>query len=342
MRDDDRDREDDLLVLGHADVAAALAGQEHELVELVRAAYLAHARGDSALPHSVFLRFPNQPRDRIIALPAYLGGGGAGRGVAGVKWISSFPGNVERGLERASAVVVLNSTETGRPRAILEGALISAQRTAASAALAARHLHAGADPVVGLIGAGRINFEILRFLRVLRPGVREWLVHDLSRARAEELVAHGLALDPRARFEVVERLDEVLARAPLVSFATTAAEPHVADLSGCPPGATLLHVSLRDLAPEAILAADNVVDDVDHVCRAQTSVHLAEQRTGQRAFIRCELAAVLSGQAPPRRGPGPTVFSPFGLGILDLAVAAHVLELALRTGRGTRVSGFLG
>jgi 2,3-diaminopropionate biosynthesis protein SbnB len=337
-----RREDDDVLILGRAAVAQALAGQERRLVELVREAYLAHARGHSALPPSVFLRFPQSPRDRIIALPAYLGGNGTGHGVAGMKWISSFPDNLSRGLERASAVIVVNSMETGRPLAVLEGALISAQRTAASAALAAQCLHTGPAPVVGLVGAGRINLEIMRFLSRLRPEVEAWLVHDLDRARGEELAARGREAGGAPRVEVVETLGPVLERSSLVSFATTAVEPHVRDLSACPPGTTVLHVSLRDLAPEAILSSDNVVDDVEHVCRAQTSVHLAEQQTGHRRFIRCELAAVLEASAPPRQAPGPTVFSPFGLGVLDLAVARHVLEVATREGLGTLVEGFLG
>jgi ornithine cyclodeaminase len=134
---------------------------------------------------------------------------------------------------------------------------------------------------------------------------------------------------------------DVVRRCRLVSLATTALEPHIHDVSGCAPGAVFLHVSLRDIAPEVIVACDNVVDDADHACRAQTSVHLAEQRTGSRAFIRCHLAALLDGTAPAKRDAAlPTVFSPFGLGVLDLAVGTLLFDLARASGRGTLIPDF--
>src|SRR5512139_940566 len=87
-------------------IQTLLAGRELDLIELVRRAYEAHAAGQSSLPHSTFLLFPEQPQNRIIALPAYLG---ADFGIAGVKWIASFPDNHTLGLDRASAVVIVNS-----------------------------------------------------------------------------------------------------------------------------------------------------------------------------------------------------------------------------------------
>lgn len=328
-----------LLIVGAGEVTSLLAAREAEVMDVVKSAYVAHRDGRSSLPHSTFLRFPGNETDRIIALPAFLGDGFQ---VAGVKWISSFPENVKQGTARASAVLVLNDCRTGRPEAILEGSVISSRRTAASAALGAKVLLEGRNPGrVGLIGTGPINLDIARFLNA-SIGARSFLLYNLDVERAGRFETWLREALGDVETAIAASAEEVLASCSLVSFATTAGRPHVRDLSVCPAGAVILHISLRDLSPEAILASDNVVDDVDHVCRAQTSIHLAEQATGGRDFIRCTLADILKGDAPARRGDGSiAVFSPFGLGVLDVAVGKLVLDSARATGRGTPVASFL-
>ena len=101
----------DIMIVGAADVEAALRGREEDVLDAVQKAYETHSRGASSLPHSSFLRFPDSEKDRIICLPAYLG---EDYQLAGVKWIASVPGNLDRGLERASAVMILNDRLTGR------------------------------------------------------------------------------------------------------------------------------------------------------------------------------------------------------------------------------------
>jgi ornithine cyclodeaminase len=331
---------DQLLLLGGGAIRAALNGREREIIEVVKAAYTTYGRGDQALPHSSFLRFPGDDRNRIIALPAYLG---APFGVAGIKWIASFPGNLDRGIERASAILVLNSIETGRPTAILEASIISAKRTAASAALAAESLHPDRTvDAVALVGCGPINFEVARFLRAVFPGLRQLVLIDTARQRAEQFrdrvaaQGWGLAVELGAA-----RLEDARA-CPVVSFATNASRPYLHHAGAFAPGTTVLHVSLRDLAPEMILQVVNVVDDIDHVCRAQTSIHLAEQAVGNHDFIHAELAGVLASSAPIRRRPEDVVvFSPFGLGVLDVALGQWVVRDSAASDRGVVIDEFL-
>ncbi len=331
--------ENDILILNQGEVLSIVQDSELHIVEKIRQAYLAHDRGESSLPHSTFLTFPHLKRERIIGLPAYLGGD---LSVAGLKWIGSFPENTKRGLDRASAVILLNSLETGRPQAILEGAAISAKRTAASAALAAQALRPGkqADSA-SFIGCGLINREICRFLAALNPEIERLALFDIEPENAQRQKAELRRLFPQTEVVVVESVESALGFSDLVSFATTAIEPHVSSLEACQPGAVVLHISLRDLTPQCLLDCDNVTDDIDHVCRANTSIHLAEQLTGSREFVRCTLAQILSGAAPARVSHDTlAVFSPFGLGVLDMAVAKWVCEQAVERGLGTCIEFF--
>lgn len=329
----------EMLVVSGEQVERSLEGREQEVLEAVEAAYLAHAAGKTVLPHSVFLRIPGNGNERIIALPAYMAGR---RNVAGLKWIASFPGNVQGGRERASAVLILNSVESGAPKAILEGSIISAKRTAASAALAAQRLGRGKTIQAALIGCGRINYEICRFLAITCPEIERLVLFDKDREKSRRTAdAYGevCGVDD---VRVASNIDEALNDSDVVSFATTASRPYLDRLPTARPGLTILHISLRDLAVEIVLGADNVVDDIDHVCRAETSLHLAEQQVGNRDFIRCCLADVLSGKALPRQQPElPVIFSPFGLGILDLAVGDLVLSAVERDGGCIRIPSFL-
>ena len=265
-----------------------LKGRESFLIDLVERVYRAHHAGNTVCPDSYFLRFPGAPRDRIIALPSYINDQAC---VSGIKWISSFPENVDHGLQRASAVIVLNNPDNGYAYAFIEASRISAARTAASAALAVRVLHA------------RI------------------------------VTRHG----PECS---VVSLEEALG-CDLVLLATNAGTPYVPMSVRFQPNQLILNISLRDLHPESIKTANNVFDDVEHCLKANTTPHLLEQLNGNRDFVTGTLAEFICSekQLDPDR---PTVFSPFGLGILDLAVAQSLYEHVQASGGGLRVPDFHG
>lgn len=325
-----------MLIVRHQEVAEVLDGKAAELTDLAGNVYRMHDLGNSSVPHSVFLRFPDDSPNRIIALPAYLGGK---ERVAGVKWVASFPGNIDLGLQRASAVIILNSLETGYPEALIEASLISAKRTAASAALAAKVL-GGAPEGITLIGCGAINSEILRFATTVLPSITRVSLFDQIPERAAALAERATDYLGSIPVAIETDLEAAVAANKLISIATTAACPHM-NLAACEPGSVVLHISLRDLTANSILTSRNVVDDADHVCREQTSLHLAEQLAGDRAFIDASLGALLTGRVTlPRDPPRTVVFSPFGLGILDVAVAQLVYAKVAGSGAGISVPDF--
>jgi ornithine cyclodeaminase len=86
----------------------------------------------------------------------------------------------------------------------------------------------------------------------------------------------------------------------------------------------------------------NIVDDLDHVNRAATSIHLASEKTGNTDFVHSSLGELLLGRVNlPERDERKIIFSPFGLGVLDLAVADLVQKEIATKGGGTLVESFL-
>lgn len=326
----------DLRVISAPDIIEVLDSLGPALLDIVEKTYLLHADGRAVNPDSYFLRFPDDERNRIIALPAAILDDGP---VAGIKWIASYPKNPGSGLRRASAVIVLNDSDTGYPVAFLEGARISAARTAFSAALALKHLSGpdGASRRIGVIGAGFIAWNVLKAIKASGLRLDQVLVYDLDQEKSLEL-ANGSNNDLGIGAGITERIEDVFAQ-DVVLLTTTVARPYITDGSWIRPGQIILNISLRDLGPEVILSNWNMVDDVEHCLKANTSPHLAEQASGGRDFIAGTIAQLVRGRIEPDRGKG-LIFSPFGLGVLDLAFARVVFEEASRTGKGLVVRDF--
>ncbi|WP_183144799.1 2,3-diaminopropionate biosynthesis protein SbnB, partial [Pseudomonas savastanoi] len=315
-------------------VARLLAADPLACIEDVQAAYLAHEAGRTINPDSYFLRFPEAPANRIIALPASLSGEQA---VSGIKWISSFPGNIETGLQRASAVLILNDPLTGYAFACLEASRISAMRTAASAVLGARWMNRHQRHVgrMAFIGAGFIARTILDMF--VSDG---WTMDAITVFDQHEDSASALVQHAASRHRLNSQPSDLLTalQADVVVFATTAPSPYVLEPL-FRPGQLLLNISLRDLGADVIAQANNILDDVEHCLKAQTSPDLAVQQYQDRSFITGTLAQLMTGQVElsPDRA---SIFSPFGLGVLDLAVGQRVYRQAVAEGSALPVPTF--
>src|SRR5437867_3479146 len=258
----------ELSIINGKTVFDIIRAHRDECIGIVQNAYLAHAHGQSVNPDSYFLRFPGKPDCRIIALPAYLGNGFH---VAGLKWIASYPGNVQRGFPRASAVLVLNNYDTGYPFAIFESSIISAARTAASAVLAAYWLNGRSRRAhsLGIVGTGFIARYVYDFLVDTGWEIEEVRLYDVSPLESEKFRNTACRPERHRAVTVAPDVEQLVRGCDVIVFATVATTPHIADPALFEHNPVVLHISLRDLAPQILLASQNVVDDVDPERSAQ-------------------------------------------------------------------------
>jgi len=307
------------------------------IYESVKQAYLLHSKKKTVNPPSYFMNFPDKEKSRIIALPAAIM---EEPRISGLKWISSNPDNIKHNLKRASAVIILNNYETGYPIACLEAGVISALRTVYSAILVVDSLLQGKSiNKLGVIGAGNISYEFLRCLILLSKHVHSVQIYDINPEYSNTLKFKIVNINPNIKIEVKHEFNEVIKESDLILFATTTQEPYIHEASLFKHKPIILNLSLRDLGPEIIISANNIVDDIDHVLNANTSPHLAEQKYQHRNFINCTIGELLNGHQK-LDFKKPIIISPMGMGLLDIAVAYYVYLEAQNKNLATNIEGF--
>jgi ornithine cyclodeaminase len=300
-----------------------------------------HATGDYVLPTKAVLRWGDvaseSTRGRINAMPGFVGGR---FGMAGVKWIASFPANLDRGLPRASGITILNDASTGVPIAVLDGTVISAMRTGAVSGVATRYLAREDARVVGIIGAGVQSRTQLMAIHEARPAIEEVLVHDIREDRARAWCA-DMAADLPLRFLVVTSAREAVVSADIMVTATTASAPIVMP-GWAPPGCLYLQVGGFECDPQAITEYDRiVVDDWEEIKHraAQSLFQAWEAGLIADGDIAASLGQVVLGEQPGRVSADERIFfSSVGMGIEDVAIASRVFRTAVERDVGTVLS----
>ncbi len=313
-------------VIGGKFIHETLSYSYEKVSDLVMNTYLSHHKNETVNPDSYFLRFPDKESARIIALPSALTGDNS---VSGIKWISSYPDNIKNNLQRASAVLILNDYETGYPIACLESSIISAHRTAASAVKGAEALSTlpKKSTKVAFVGAGIIAKTITNYISALDWNVYNVEVFDQHADSAEKLSEH-INSKLHMSCTVKKNLEDAIHGAEHVFLCTTASTPYIHDPSVFHNGQVIINISLRDISPDIILNSFNIVDDIEHCLKASTSPHLAEIKSGSRGFINGTIAEVFEGKVNIDRRK-PIIFSPFGLGVLDLALGYFIYKQSI-------------
>lgn len=308
--------------LNSKDVSKVLLNSPEIVRPSVLDTYRSLASGESTSAKTTFLPIPNEAPSRFVSLPAYAATAGD-RGAAGTKWVSNFRGNVKHQLPPLNTLLLLSDTKTGEPLACLEGSELNLRRTAASAYLAAERFgfNPGED-TIGIVGAGALAEAFCAELIQTYSGAHSVLVSDIIEERAHGLVA---SLATRGVPASVESTEHILRTAGIVVLATSADGPWI-DIDLLPTDhRMILNISADDLPVDYFSGVLNATDRVADVASLPVSLGRAIAQGLDTSDI-LELPHLLdTGIVSTSR---PVVFSPFGLSVLDVALAERIYRIA--------------
>lgn len=315
---------------------------------------IAHLLGIEACLEAVDLAFRHHGTEAaigpaVLELPGIGGGfhvkaGGLrlDRAFVATKINANFPGNPkERGLPTIQGVVLLSDAESGEPLAVMDSAEITALRTAAATALAARHLARADASVATIIGCGRQSRDQLRFLCHVRP-IRKVFAVDREGAAAAAF-ASAMAAELGISVEATADLSAA-ARAAQICVTCTPSKVPILSRKDVSPGAFIAGVGAdsphkRELDGD-LFAGTTVVVDLLAQCLAMGDLrHAVEERRLTATDVHAELGEVLSGRKRGRsRDDEIIVFDSTGMALQDVAAAAAVYRSASAAGEGRRIA----
>ena len=327
-----------MLVLSAADVRASLP--MHECIEAMKRAFGALASGRAVVP--LRAQLPVEPHDGVtLVMPALVEDGDVSALV--VKVVSVFGDNPSRDLARVQAAVLVLETETGRLLAMLEGATLTAIRTAACSGAATDLLARRDSRVLGVLGSGvqaRTHIEAIccvrpiEIVRVFAPTAAH------VEALVEDMTGRGVVT---ARIEAAASASEAVAGADVVCATTTSKTP-VLDDADVAPG---VHVNAvgsytpgaAEIPPETVARARVVVDDREAAWEeAGDLIGPLEAGLIDRDHVVASLGDLVNGTATGRTDESQvTMFKSVGLAVQDAFAARLALDNAQRDRRGQAV-----
>lgn len=255
---------------------------------------------------------------------------------------ANFPDNPRRhGLPTIQGTVILADAEMGRPLAVMDSASVTALRTGAATAVAAKYLARRDARVATIVGCGVQGDTQLAAIAAVLPLQRAWVV-DIDRARAEAFAARATSA---VNFPVEPANDlRAAVRASDVCVTCTPARRAFLGIDDVRPGTFVAAVGAdnrgkQELEPALLVSGTLVVDVLEQCAEIGELQHALAAGLLTREGVHAELGDVVAGHHPGRtRDDEITIFDSSGTALEDVAAAIAVYEKAEATDRGTEVS----
>jgi len=319
----------DLLYLSRAEIEKLDISME-EIIKAVEEAFIEKAHGRAEVPPKPGIH--PQEDAFIHAMPAYL----PKMRSAGIKWVSGFPENPKRNLPYISGLLILNDPETGFPISVMDCTWITAMRTGAATAVAAKHLAREDSKTLGILGCGVQGRSNLDALVVVCRNLEEVKAYDIDaenlRRYVEEMTAkHGVKVVPvKSPEKAVENCDMVVTAGPILKNPRP-----VIEASWFKDGGFACPLDFDSYwKPEAMHSMDKFCTDDGE----QLKYYRQLGYFSDIPQVYADLSEVVSGKKPGREDPDERITSMnLGLAIEDMATAILIYEKAKKKGAGTKL-----
>jgi ornithine cyclodeaminase/alanine dehydrogenase len=298
-----------------------------EIISALEGMFREKAAGRVEMPAKIGIH--TMPDAFIHAMPAAISESKA----AGMKWVGGYPANGKRGLPYITGLLILNDYETGVPLALMDCTWITAQRTGAATALAAKYLARPDSQTLGILGCGvqgRSNLEALRLLFPLKKVLAYDTDFERATTYAREMQSQfGIEVEPvRNQKNALTASDIVVTAGPILR------KPHASIQAGW----------FREGAFASLVDFDSYWDpgalaQVDKFCTDDVPQLEHYRNLGYFQHIPpvyADLAELVAGRKPGRQKPDERIIAcNLGLAVEDVAVAPLIYERALAKGLGT-------
>ena len=284
---------------------------------------------DFVQPVKPYLRYRDLT-NRIIALIAFVGGK---INLAGIKWIASFPDNINHGLPRAHSVVILNDADTGAPVGIINTALLSIVRTASVSGVMIRHFLKARpmnNMVVSIMGWGPIGQNHYKMVTdILKDKIAKIYLYDLREIKPETITGPY-----KDKTIVAQSWQEAYRDADIFITCTVSKAPYVDEKPKA--GSLQLNCSLRDYKTSILDHTKAIiVDDWVEVCREKTDIEMMHKERGLKEEDTKSIVDVVCNNCLPAYPKAEAImFNPMGMAVFDVATGRYYLDLAKKMGIG--------
>lgn len=271
------------------------------------------------------------PSAFLHAMPAFL----PELNAAGMKWVSSYPTNYQHDLPSVMGVIIVNDVQTGKPLAMMDCRWITAARTGAVSAVAAKYLARKGAETLGIVGAGiQGRFNLLAIREVL-TGLKLVKYFDISE---ENLKTTVKKMNDSLPFRVVgsRSVQEVIESSDVIVTATGKLEKVIYFEKWVKSGALVLPVHHRGWENQVIQKADKFI--TDDWAQLSNAAKVVGGFDGPLPDPYAELGEIVSGQKPGREKDEERIVDfNYGLAMEDIAIAQQVFNKATEIGLGQRL-----